>query len=222
MANKNTLGFEITLENAVGINNYFIGIWKKRVSKNDIILCATIPFTRNLIEYTKSESDPDFLKLTCLLHWKEATDQITVGEYFEIYNRLFGTEYETGNTMPLKELLFNKATEICNRTTHDGLNLEDKVLLSIAIRLKSEILLTNKLRSLKNDETYWCQDQNQFGSLMKELIIMSPSAPEIRILEKVSITVSSNIHLNSFMYEPILDLTIEHLTSLYQEICQLH
>lgn len=222
MANKNTLGSEITLENAVGIKNYFIGIWKKRVFENDIILCATIPFTRNLIEYTKSENDPDFLKLTCLLHWKEATDQITVGEYFEIYNRLFGTGYDTGNTMPLKELLFNKATEICNRTTHDGLNLEDKVLLSMAIRMKSEILMITKLRTLKNDETYWCQDQNQFGRLMDELLIMNPNAPEIKNLEKVSITVSSNIHLNSFMYEPILDLTIEHLISLYQEICQLH
>lgn len=34
-------------------------------------------------------------------------------------------------------------------------------------------------------------------------------------------TVSSNIRLNSFMYEPILDLTIEHLISLYSEILEL-
>lgn len=222
MANKNILSSGITFEKAVGIKkNHFIGIWKKCVNKNDIILCATIPFTRNLIEYIKGESDSDFLKLTSLLHWKEDTDQITVGEYFKIYNGLFGTGYDIGNAMPLKELLFAKATEICNRTTHDGLNLEDKVLLSMAIRMKSEILITNKLRVLKNDATYWCQDQNQFGSLMKELVIMNPNAPEIKILEKVSITVSSNIHLNSFMYEPILDLTIDHLIKLYADICHL-
>lgn len=222
MANKNISSSEIKFENAVGIKkNHFIGIWKKCVNKNDVILCATIPFTRNLIEYIKGESDSDFLKLTSLLHWKEETDKLTVGEYLRIYNGLFGTEYDIGNPMPLKELLFTKATEICSRTTHEGLNLEDKVLLSIAIRMKSEILITNKLRVLKNDATYWCQDKNQFGSLIKELAVMSPNAPEIKILEKVSITVSSNIHLNSFMYEPILDLTIDHLINLYADICQL-
>ena len=44
------------------------------------------------------------------------------------------------------------------------------------------------------------------------------SSPSLITLEKISITVSSNIHLNSFMYEPILDLTIEHLISLYTEV----
>lgn len=29
---------------------------------------------------------------------------------------------------------------------------------------------------------------------------------------------SENIHINSFMYEPILDTSIEHLKVLYKEI----
>lgn len=57
---------------------------------------------------------------------------------------------------------------------------------------------------------------------MKEFSELDPTAPELRTLEKVSITVSSNIHLNSFMYEPILDLSIEHLVSLYEEILNLN
>jgi hypothetical protein len=92
----------------------------------------------------------------------------------------------------------------------------------MAIRLQAEIYVTNKLRTLKNDENYWCQSNNQFGSLMKEYSSLAPSAPEMRTLEKVSITVSSNIHLNSFMYEPILDLTVDHLVNLYQEVRDLH
>ncbi len=208
----------ITLTKAEGVKNYFIGKWKNNVVNNDCILCATIPFTRNLIEYTKGEQDIDYLKLTSLLHWKDDTDQITVGNYFDIYNRLFGTMHDTNNAQPIITLLFAKAEEICARETHDGLNLEDKVLLSIAIRLQAEILAINKLRALKNDENYWCQSKNQFGSLMKEYASLAPSTPELRTLEKVSITVSSNIHLNSFMYEPILDLTVEHLVNLYQEV----
>lgn len=62
---------------------------------------------------------------------------------------------------------------------------------------------------------------NQFGDLMKSYVTELPDSNDIKILEKVSITVSSNIHLNSFMYEPILDLTIDHLIYLYIEILGL-
>ncbi|MBB5348396.1 hypothetical protein JWG42_01070 [Desulfoprunum benzoelyticum] len=216
MANKSA--DSIALEKTEGIKNYFIGKWKNNVVNDDCILCATIPFTRNLIEYTKGEQDADYLTLTSLLHWKNDTEQITVGNYLEIYNRLFGTGHDINNTQAINSLLFSKAEEICALGEHEGLNLEDKVLLSMAIRLQSEIFVTNKLRTLKNDENYWCQTKNQFGSLMKEYTTLAPSAPEIRVLEKVSITVSSNIHLNSFMYEPILDLTIEHLIDLYEKV----
>jgi hypothetical protein len=159
--------------------------------------------------------------LTSLLHWKEDTAQITIGEYYEIYNRLFGTTYETTNTNSFKELLFTKANDIKNRDNHDGLNLEDKVLLSIAIRMNSEIFLIEEMRKIKEDDTYWCQSNSQFGALIKSYVKELPNSNAIKTLEKVSITVSSNIHLNSFMYEPILDLTIEHLITLYSEILEL-
>nr|WP_306288036.1 hypothetical protein [Pseudoalteromonas sp. WY3] len=211
----------IKLSKAEGIKNYFIGKWKEHISSSDFILCATVPFTRNLLEYIKGENDPDYLKLTSLLHWKEDTAQITIGKYYEIYNRLFGTTYGTTNTNSFQELLFTKADEIKSRDNHDGLNLEDKVLLSIAIRMRSEIFLIEEMRKIKEDDTYWCQSNNQFGALIKSYVKELPNSYAIKTLEKVSITVSSNIHLNSFMYEPILDLTIEHLITLYSEILEL-
>lgn len=219
MANTTENGIE--LSQADGIKNYFIGKWKKNINNSDFILCATVPFTRNLIEYIKGETDPDYLKLTSLLHWKENTDQIKIGEYYEIYNRLFGTNYPTNDVNYFKDILFNKASEIKDRTNHDGLNLEDKVLLSMAIRMRSEIFLIQEIRKIKSDDTYWCQSMNQFGALIKKYTKELPDSNAIRTLEKVSITVSSNIHLNSFMYEPILDLTIEHLITLYSEILEL-
>lgn len=216
MANRESNAIGLT--KADGINNYFINIWKNKVATCDSILCATIPFTRNLIEYIKGDQDADYLKLTSLLHWKDDTDIITVDDYLGIYNRLFNTTHSANSTQPVKAVLFTNANEICTRTDHNGLNLEDKVLLSMAIRMQAEIFVTNKLRTLKNDANYWCQSNNQFGSLMKEYSLLAPSTPDMHTLEKVSITVSSNIHLNSFMYEPILDLTIEHLVRLYQEV----
>lgn len=218
MANRQAKG--ITLSKADGIKNYFIGILKEKVHVNTRVMCATIPFTRNLIEYTKGEEDPDYLKLTCLLHWKEGTDKITEAAYFEIYNKLFGTEHKGSNRL-IAEILHEQANFISNQTDHAGLNLEDKVLLSIAIRLRSEEFLIMKIRELKGDPNYWCTAKSQFGTLIKEYIKLEPAVSALRTLEKVSITVSSNIHLNSFMYEPILDLTVDHLCQLYKEVDKL-
>lgn len=219
MASRN--GNSIGLSKAEGIKNHFVYIWKRQIENNDFVLCATVPFTRNIIEYTKGGDDSDYLKLTSLLHWKSDTARITVGQYLAIYNRVFGTQHPTNNEKPLIDLLFEKSDEISSRKEHDGLNLEDKVLLSIAIRLRSEIFITNELRKIRADQNFWCESFNQFGALMKEYSAERPTDGAIRSLEKVSITVSSNIHLNSFMYEPILDLTIEHLIALYYEIKDL-
>jgi hypothetical protein len=216
MANRN--GLSISLTKAEGINNYFIGKWKNEVEKNDCILVATIPFVRNLIEYTKGNKDEDYLVLTSLLHWKAGTDKISVGQYFDIYNRLFQKKLDSTDPRLVKEILFSVTDEICRKDHHDGLNLEDKVSLSMAIRIRAEIFLINELRKIKKEPEYWIESESQFGSLMKEYKTLNSASPALPILEKVSITVSSNIHLNSFMYEPILDLTIHHLIKLYGEV----
>ena len=218
MANRNI--DSVSLSKADGVKNYFIGILKEKINKNPRIMCATIPFTRNLIEYIKSEDDEDYKQLTCLLHWKENTQSITLAEYFDIYNRLFGTTH-VGSEVPIYNILHEQAHLIANEPNQAGLNLEDKVLLSIATRMRTEEFLIRKIRLICNDENYWCTSKNQFGYLIKKYTELEPLSPSLRTLEKVSITVSSNIHLNSFMYEPILDLTIDHLINLYNEVEQL-
>ena len=45
---------------------------------------------------------------------------------------------------------------------------------------------------------------------------------EIEILKQVLLITPENIHLNSFMYEPILDTDICELKNLYQEIKTLN
>ncbi|WP_308986132.1 hypothetical protein [Thalassobacterium sedimentorum] len=220
MANK--CSDSIELVQADGIKNIFVKKWKEEIPDDERILCASVPFVRNLIEYTRGDGDSDYLKLTSLLHWKSDTDAIKVVDFLDIYNRFFGTSHSSsrGDAVFI-DLLFQNADDIKNRETNTGLCLEDKVLMSIAVRLKAEIYLIAKLRSLRGEPNYWCLSDNQFGQLMKELQTADPNTPELQTLDKVSVTVSSNIHLNSFMYEPILDLTIDHLTNLYHEVCNL-
>ena len=44
----------------------------------------------------------------------------------------------------------------------------------------------------------------------------------IKVLEKVNIMTPENIHLNSFMYEPILDMDIVELLNLYKLIVEFN
>ena len=219
MANKNN--DKITLIKAEGIKNYFIGKWKDHISESDTIICATIPFVRNLIEYTSGEGDSDYLTLTSLLHWKQNSDTITIGQYHKIYNKVFNTNYDESIPRKVLDLLINQASIISSNPIIDGLCLEDKVVMSIAIRLQAEKYMIKKIRDIDNNPNYWCEEESQFGYLLKMLRSKDPSLNTFKSLEKVSITVSSNIHLNSFMYEPIIDLTIEHLNHLYNEIVAL-
>ena len=40
-------------------------------------------------------------------------------------------------------------------------------------------------------------------------------------IDKVVLMTPENIHLNSFMYEPIMDLSDEHLRKVYKEVREL-
>ena len=205
----------IKLEMAEGINNCFTGILQSQIGGSDKALCATIPFTRNIIEYTKGDLDRDYLTLTNLLHWKRNSDSITIQDYLDIYNKVFDKTIERPNGLLLiMDVLASEADKICGDSEHKGLNLTDKILLCMAIRIKAERFMIDKLQ--QKDSDYWCEETNQYGHLLTA--VESLNLPEIRLLDQVRITVSSNIHLNSFMYEPIVDLNLESLINLYQKV----
>lgn len=221
MANRTNEAIKLTQAGA--INNVFVNAWKDKAYECSVILCATIPFTRNIIEYTKGDKEPSYLALTSLLHWKEDTEQITVDGYWAIYTAVFGSAKTISNgSKTVIALIFEQADAVSNNTEQPGLDLEQKLLLSMAIRLKAEKYMTNTLKTHYANLCYWsAATSNQFGKLLAEFKEQLPSSEAVSILEQVSITVSSNIHLNSFMYEPILDLTKDHLVQLYQGIKNL-
>lgn len=211
----------VSLLKADGVNNVFINKWKKQVSKCDKTLCASIPFIRNLLEYTRGDTNEDFLALTKILHWKEGSDLITEGKFYSVWNSLFHTNYNENSQRSMSILIVNTADLIIAQASHDGICLEDKVVLSIAIRITAEKFMVEQIRYAIDDPNYWYQGKSQFGKLVGKYVQTVKNSDTARVLEQVGVTVSSNIHLNSFMYEPILDLSIEHLIVLYKKIKDL-
>jgi|CXWL01.1.fsa_nt_gi energy-coupling factor transporter ATP-binding protein EcfA2 len=216
MASKSSTG--LTLNQANGIQNVFIKDWKLKFYTDTKKKIASIPFIRNLIEFTKGEQDPDYIKLTSLLHWKADSDSITHGELDSIYNKLFTA---TGNSadeqMPVIKFIHEQASD-CLKAA-EGINFENKIVLSIAIRLAAEKFMVNKINDPAFVDTI---ESHQTPKLLEKFRDgFSAEVGNIKTIQRVILMTPENIHLNSFMYEPILDMSDEHLRKLYEDVLAL-
>jgi hypothetical protein len=209
----------LSLEQAAGIRNVFVKDWKPNFSSDPKKKIACIPFIRNIIEYTKSDNDPDYLRLTSLLHWKPDTASITQAELDRIYGSVFNTTETTlpGNT-PVIDVIRYAANECI--TASSGINFENKIVLSIAIRLEAERFMVEKI----NDAAFVAKIvAHQTQALMaKYKAKFNTQTDVLKTLQRVVLMTPENIHLNSFMYEPILDMSDEHLRKLYQKVLALN
>ena len=63
---------------------------------------------------------------------------------------------------------------------------------------------------------------NQTTALLKRFATDFATRTEAqKVLNRVILMTPENIHLNSFMYEPILDMSDDHLRRLYTDVLQL-
>lgn len=189
--------------------------WKKNLDK-PLMFLASIPFVRNLIEFKDEDTSTDFKLLTSLLHVKTDTATITVAQIKTIYDKVItssGLE-KYNQTEIVKNIMENEVNEIVSNPIIQGINLEEKIVLSIAIRMKAEEYMFSKV----NDKTPFTKYQtgklferfkDEFGGTLDD---------KISKLDEVNLITPENIHLNSFMFEPIIDLSIHHLVKLYKEV----
>ena len=64
------------------------------------------------------------------------------------------------------------------------------------------------LKSSKSQTTKWIRKMNE----------KYPDLPNLKILERVNMMTPECIHLNSFMFEPLIDMSIRHLSQLYKDV----
>ncbi len=208
---------EISLQSEFHGNSPFIH-WKKNLTNNRMLLAA-VPFLRNLAEY--SGDRPSFLTLTSLLHMKTDTAGITVGELEILIKKILQDQANLLLSSPaqsVKDLINHVAAEIIAEAAETHA-LEDKIVLSIAIRLKAEEVMIAKI----NDHAFWTGiKRNQTTELIRRFKKDFPNERDaIYLFDQVNLMTPENIHLNSFMYEPILDMSAQHLKKLYTKLCAI-
>ena len=214
---------EIKMSQGNYTGNIF-GFFRKKINKDNKYVIASIPFVRNLIEYTEGIENKDYKLLTSLLHHKDDTDEITIKEVEDIFNRYWcknkNVEFAKNREKDkMSSLIISEANNI---TDEEKLEIENKLILSMAIRLKAEKYMKEKIIEVNADASEIIKEisSNQTAKLLtkyKENI----TDENIDILELVSMMTPENIHLNSFMYEPILDMSVKQLYDLYQKVKQM-
>ena len=79
-----------------------------------------------------------------------------------------------------------------------------------------------KKAKINDDEFINTVKENQTYALSKKYKEKFPDDRySIHLIDKVNLMTPENIHINSFMYEPILDMSSDHLKKLYNEISAL-
>ncbi len=219
MVNKKTNN-EVELKKGEYTGNLFVNVLVKR-NDEDRIFISMIPFVRNLIEYTKGQSSPEYLKLTSCLHIKEDTRKITESDVINILK-----DYTLGEGIKRKvsdssiyDLIIGTADNIAQDSDLNPIDLENKIVLSIAIRLLAEEYMKKKLVEVgkKEEEDFATIRSNQTGKLTKMYKKNCQFDSNKNIIEKVNMMTPEHIHINSFMFEPLIDMSVSHLINLYEQ-----
>jgi len=216
MASKNQN--EIVLEQEIFQKKHPFEIWKKCQDVKDAI--ALIPFVRNIVEFCKNENDEDYIKLTGLLHKKGNTSAMNMGDLQNIFNKYIQISTNGGGIFfdikKVETRIYELARNILNNPSND---LRDKIILSIAARLRLETYMIEKI----NDEIFVSSIQgNQTHKLSEKYRELYPDDKKANaIITEINLITPENIHINSFMYEPIIDISIDKLTQVYSKVLEL-
>ena len=89
--------------------------------------------------------------------------------------------------------------------------------MSIAIRLLAEQYMHDAMIKVGKCEQDFETDKNQTGFWTKKFKEFCPNDMNKSTIEEVNIMTPELIHLNSFMYEPLIYMSIYHLISLYNK-----
>ncbi len=192
--------------------------WKADLN-NAKNLIACIPFVRNLAEYCGHLVE--YGKLTSLLHIKQNTAKFTIGDLQLIFTSILRDKKDFVFSDPNK-LVIDLINETADKILNDALQtveLESKIVLAIAIRLCAEKYMISRINDAiavaaigsSQTKTLFTIFKNKFPSEIQAL----------DVLEKVNLMTPENIHLNSFMYEPLLDMAPDNLKQLYFNIKEL-
>lgn len=176
---------------------------------------AAIPFCRNVCEYTAKTPLRDFL--TGILHVKLNTDTVTIADCWAQLKNDFSLKDLSCSCSTNKwiDTVYQMADNICSESA-TGVSLINKITLSIAIRLRAEFFLRDVLISNGIDIICESNQTREWANRANDKL----SDKDKLVISEVLLITPESIHVNAFMYEPLIDIPNYQLIDLYKN-CKL-
>lgn len=211
--------------------------WKNNKSRTRAMVIALIPFLRNMIEYGVDNGicgESDFDLLTSLLHEKENSHNITYGDLAPLYQEYLGIDIS--DNVNLEGKVIQDIYDLCESPQRMDSHLENKEVLAMGIRHKAEEFMISAIDNHSEKLSFSAGDQEMISSsdfLKRALNGRNQTrklfdgykqfgeSGKVRILDEVNIMTPDYIHLNSFMYEPLIDVDVMELIDLYKKVKNL-
>lgn len=209
---------EVVLKQGGYLNDIF-SHFKNDLSKPKVFV-SIIPLVRNLIEYIEGQSSQNYNQLTSCLHLKTETTTIKCSDLLNLIHSSFPTTTNqtiTFGAKTIKDFVYETADAVEQENPLDEILLENKITLSIAIRLKAEEFMLSKIPN----SAAIVITSHQTSELLMHFKKTNSDKDTLTILDRVNLMTPENIHVNAFMYEPIIDISVFHLVDLYKKVKQL-
>ncbi len=172
-------------------------------------LISSIPFYREIATMVNNNSVKN--DLTVLLHYNESTDATTVGNIVSSISSISKGHIQVDTDLQI--LYIDSLISIAKSLrTVNYFDIKNKIILSIASRILIEKIYVNKDFSVLED----CIE-NQTKYLYEKL--KDTKSSELNgLMKKVLLITPDFIHVNSFMYEPLIDIDPKSLIELFNQI----
>lgn len=201
--------------------------WKEQVYDSKAILIASIAFLRNLEQYQNGQNSLGYRQLTYLMHYKkngsngiESTERYFVGELCDYMVQEWGLDNQKLNfdrSISAYQFIIETAREIANHP-ETSFKLEKKLTLAIACRLLTDKYLVNRINNESITDAITGIQTRRLRDLAHFDFTSQIDVVRAKIVDRVLIISSENVHINAFMYEPIIDIALDELKNLFNEV----
>ena len=183
-------------------------------------LVAAVPFARNIRGHSHGTDDDRYRTLSSVLHHRKDSGRITVGDILGVLKEIFPKKSDAidklnvDTTRKMIKVVECEAERIAGNSS--DMPLAEKIALSVYARVAAERFMSEKIYDgdLPNKLPSTCnlvkKYREDFGS--------GADAKTLDTLDRVCLTASEAVHINSFMYEPILDMPADSLAELYRDV----
>lgn len=194
------------------------GKYKKDAATDKSAWVTMIPFARNIVEFQHGKSHDDYKELTKALH--TINNDVTIEDIQQYLQSIISVADTPFNrSLSIYEAIIMHAKEVAAATS-DGFSLKDNLVLAIGTRLCIERYIISKI----SEEDYRNAVSKERDLTRKLLILYSNNCSDpnkqtyLKMFNKAAAIVDGTIHINSFMYEPLVDVGTWEMKKMFNEI----